>query len=80
MALSDFPQIHFAGTSPRFRFWRQVTEKLVLGTAQVAGVIFTHLAHSVLWFCYSQLTLSELSYYLTDFSNILLVIAAKENR
>ncbi len=39
---------------------------------QVAGVSFTHVALSVLCPIYSQLTLRELFYHLTDFSNTLL--------
>jgi hypothetical protein len=42
-----------------------------LVASQVAGVSFTHVALSVLCIIYLQLTLSELFYTLTDFSNIL---------
>jgi len=40
--------------------------------SEVTGVSFTHDALSVLCSAYSQLTLSELFYYSTDFSNTLL--------
>jgi len=42
--------------------------------SEVTGVSFTHDALSVLCSAYSQLTLSELFYYSTDFSNTLLQV------
>lgn len=69
--VQDFPQIHFAGTTTGLWLWNQVTEQFKLGVGQVAGISFTHVALSVLCNWYSQLTLSELFYGLTDFSNIL---------
>jgi hypothetical protein len=42
-----------------------------LGVSQITGVCFTHVTLSVLCSFYSQLTLGELFYSLTDFSNTL---------
>jgi hypothetical protein len=65
------PQIDFTRTTSRFCGRKQVAEKLVLITTQVARVSFTHMPLSVLWTIYLQLIPSGLFYALTHFSNTL---------
>jgi len=70
--VKDFPHINFTGTTTRIRLWNHVPKQFKLVLREVAGISFTYVALSVLWNVYLQLTLSELFYYSTDFSNTLL--------